>query len=178
MDSVFGLPEDVETLLRARTHTVCFTGHRKLPPDKIPGIRRDLERTVRSLLDAGYLLFLTGGALGFDTLALEVLLSLKAEYPKLRTVTVIPCLSQSDIWSAEDREHYVALLSQADGCICLQREYTPDCMHRRNRFMVDTSRILIAYYDGRPRSGSGNTVRYAEENGVEIRHLHPAAWPR
>ncbi len=178
MESVFGLPDNIEALLRARVHTVSFTGHRKIPAAEIPQIKRSLEQTVRSLLEEGYLLFLTGGALGFDTLALEVLLSLKAEYPTLRTVTVIPCLSQSEVWSPEDREHYAFLLARTDGCICLQQQYTPDCMHRRNRFMVDTSRLLVAYYDGRPRSGTGNTVRYAEQNGVATVHLHPAYPPQ
>ncbi len=174
-EKVFGLPREIEALLNERDRVVSFTGHRQLPLQEIPLLREKVETAVQALLKRGYVLFLTGGALGFDTLAQEVLLSLKPRYPAIIAVMVLPCADQSRLWSPRDKERYGELVRSADGCICLEREYTPDCMQKRNRFMVDHSRITVAYYDGHSRSGTGSTVRYGAQKGNEIHNLHPAA---
>ena len=43
----------------------------------------------------------------------------------------------------------------------------PGCMMRRNRYMVDASRILIAAFDGRP-GGTARTLEYAARRRLEI----------
>ena len=40
-------------------------------------------------------------------------------------------------------------------------------MMRRNRYMVDASRILIAAFDGRP-GGTARTLEYAAQRRLEI----------
>lgn len=169
-----GLPDHFARMLSDRAHTVCFTGHRSIPPACADALRRDTAALIRSLYGEGYTLFLTGGALGFDTLAAETLLTLKRECPSLFSVMIIPCENQSSPWPPTAQEHYLELVGASDGCICLQKEYTADCMHRRNRFMVDHSSICIAYFDGRPRGGTGATVRYAQSAGVTVHNLYPA----
>ena len=47
-----------------------------------------------------------------------------------------------------------------------QHTYTPGCMNRRNRYMVDRSSLLIAVYDGIPQGGTLNTLSYAMGKGV------------
>ncbi len=168
------LPDNFARMLSDRAHTVCFTGHRSIPPPDAAALRRDTAALIRTLYSEGYTLFLTGGALGFDTLAQETLLSLKRECPALSAVMIIPCENQSAPWPPAARDHYLKLVSASDGCICLQREYTADCMHRRNRFMVDHSSVCVAYFDGRTRGGTGATVRYAQNAGVTVRNLYPA----
>ena len=49
----------------------------------------------------------------------------------------------------------------------MQEAYTPGCMMRRNRYMVDASRILIAAFDG-TAGGTRYTVEYALRRGIEI----------
>lgn len=169
-----GLPERFARMLQDRSHTVCFTGHRTISPAAEHPLRRDTEAVIRALYREGYTLFLTGGALGFDTLAQEVLLSVKRDCPALCAVMVIPCENQSAVWPPAARERYLQLVAASDGCICLQKEYTADCMQRRNRFMVDHSSVCVAYYDGLPRSGTGSTVRYAQKSEVSVRNLYPA----
>ena len=51
--------------------TCCFTGHRKLPTEKLNKITDELEKTVIGLIADGYRFFGTGGALGFDTVAAQ-----------------------------------------------------------------------------------------------------------
>lgn len=55
----------------------------------------------------------------------------------------------------------------------LQTAYTPDCMKKRNRYMVDSSAFVLAVWDGTLRSGTGQTARYARELGRKITIINP-----
>ena len=72
--------------------TCCFTGHRRLPSEEIPVLRKRLEEEIRRLYREGFHYFAAGGALGFDTLAALAVLSLRKELPGLRLILVLPCL--------------------------------------------------------------------------------------
>lgn len=69
--------------------TCCFTGHRKLPTEKLNKITDELEKTVIGLIADGYRFFGTGGALGFDTVAAQTVIRLKDKYPKIRLILVL-----------------------------------------------------------------------------------------
>ena len=56
----------------------------------------------------------------------------------------------------------------------LSDRYYPECFYRRNDFLVDHARVLVAWYDGSP-GGTRYTVRRALGRGLEILDLHPAA---
>ena len=45
----------------------------------------------------------------------------------------------------------------------LQRQYTPDCLRKRNRYMVDHADIVLAVWNGSP-SGTGQTVWFAQNS--------------
>ena len=45
-------------------------------------------------------------------------------------------------------------------------------MNDRNKYMVDHSSVVIACHNGQP-SGTGNTIRFAKENGCKIRLINP-----
>lgn len=74
-------------LLRGKT--VCFTGHRQLQ-EPIAEIERRVTETVEALIRKGYLYFGAGGARGFDALASEAVLKLKAAYPQIHLILVLP----------------------------------------------------------------------------------------
>lgn len=65
----------------------------------------------------------------------------------------IPFAGQADHWSAADQRRRMTLLDQCDLETVVQHTYTPGCMNRRNRYMVDRSSLLIAVYDGIPQEG-------------------------
>ncbi len=155
----------------SRAETVCFTGHRHLTEEEIRIVQPRLETAVRAYILAGFSLFITGGALGFDTLAQKTVTALRAEFPFIRAILAVPCRGQADKWKHEDQQVYRRILAEADGHICLQEEYTPDCMMRRNRFMVDHSVRCIAYHNGTPHGGTAATVRYAEKKGLPVCNL-------
>jgi len=156
-----------------RRQTVCFTGHRQIPLERDRAVRIAVEEAVRDLVMQGYDTFLTGGALGFDTLAQLTVIRLRREFPYLRSVMAIPCRDQDSRWNEHDRAIYQQLCRRADECIVLRESYTDDCMLLRNRFMIEHSGRCVACWDGNPRGGTAYTVRYARQCGVPVINVWP-----
>lgn len=153
----------------------AFTGHR---PEKLPwrynerdercvALKARIGDTVRTVYDAGARHFICGMAKGCDTYFAEAVLELRDDFPDITLEAAIPCETQSEAWSAGEKERYFYLLHQCDRQTVVSREYTPECMLRRNRYMVDSSSLLIAAFDGRP-GGTMQTVNYAKSMGKEI----------
>ncbi|HWP51224.1 MAG TPA: SLOG family protein [Clostridia bacterium] len=150
-----------------RNFTCCFTGHRQIASNHQATLPAAVESAIRVLIAQGYFIFVAGGAKGFDTLAAETVLELKSEFSQLRLIIVAPCANQADGWSASDRRRYERLRQAADDYICLEASYTPDCMRRRNRCLVEMSSACLAYCQ-RQRTGSSQTVALADEQGLDI----------
>lgn len=85
-------------MIDKKCRTACFTGHRELPAEYLPEISKRLEDTLVALIEQGYCYFGAGGALGFDTLAAQVVLRLWERYPQIRLILVLPCLNQTRGW--------------------------------------------------------------------------------
>lgn len=155
-----------------RNFTCCFTGHRQIVPEHAQALPEAVEGAIRGLIAQGYFIFAAGGAMGFDTLAAETVLALKSEFPQLRLIIVAPCADQADGWAAADRRRYERLRQAADDYICLEAAYTPACMRKRNRCLVEMSSACLAYCL-RPRSGSAQTVALADAQGLDIIDVVP-----
>ena len=78
----------------------------------------------------------------------------------------VPCDSQANSWPEEQKERYNAILSSCDTVTFVQHQYTPGCMLRRNRYMVDSSSVLLACFNG-SSGGTMNTLLYARRQGVK-----------
>ena len=150
--------------------TACFTGHRRIRSDAVPEIRASLREAVSAAYEQGYRSFLCGGALGFDTLAAQEVLSLRPEYPEIRLTLVLPCADQARYWSRKDQQQHSLLMQQADQVLILRERYDPGCMQNRNRYMVDHASLcicLLTQFSG----GTMNTVRYAVQQGLTVWNL-------
>ena len=156
--------------------TCCFTGHRpsKLPwgfdeehPDCI-ALKNRIAGEVERLYDRGCRHFITGMARGADLYFAEAVLALRERRPDVTLEAAIPCTSQADSWHLAERMRYGAILDRCDMETLIQREYTRDCMLRRNRYMVDHSGFLLAVYNGEGRGGTQYTLNCAMEQGLEI----------
>ena len=155
-----------------REKSCCFTGHRAIAPEELLSLRERLRQEILRLAGEGIDTFLAGGALGFDTLAAQEVLSLrKTELPEIHLVLVLPCLGQESRWHADSIELYHQLIRQADEVIYTGDIYTEGCMHTRNRYLVNHSSRCLCYLKETEQGGTAYTVRYAKKQGLEIRNL-------
>lgn len=165
-----------------RERTCCFTGHR---PRGLPWhqdekdlrcilTRERLALEVERAYQLGYRQFLCGMAQGIDLMAGETVIKAKYLHPDIRLEAAIPCRNQTNRWSAADKVRYEEILSQCDVVPQFLPEYTPECMMRRNRYMVLQSSRLIAVYDGISGGGTKNTVLLAMEEGLDIVLIDPS----
>ena len=152
-------------------HSCCFSGHRTISYE----LREQLTKRIRDGIiylteNMGITTFYAGGALGFDSLAAEVVIEQKKAQPAIRLIIVIPCSNQAERWSAADKARYERINNSADEVICLSEHYFRGCMHQRNRYMVDHSCSCICYLT-EPTGGTAYTVQYARERGLRIFNL-------
>ncbi len=166
--------------MRARPISCCFSGHR---PGKLPwGNQENDERCLRlkerlydavlMAYDEGYRHFICGMAQGCDMYFCEAVLQLREVHAEVSLEAAVPCPTQANGWSREQRERYQRLLAQCDYETVVQQEYTPDCMQRRNRYMVDHASLLIAVHEGLP-GGTRRTIEYAMRRGLDIVDIPP-----
>lgn len=161
--------------------TCACTGHRPArfsfgydeDDGKCLRLKLVLARQIRTLIEGGASLFYTGMALGTDQWCAGIVLDMKQQYPNVRLAAVLPCETQANKWSPEQRERYFNTLAQCGEVMMLNTRYTSQCMGERNRYMVDHTHYLLAVYDGRGKGGTAYTVRYAREKKREIIVIHP-----
>jgi len=161
--------------MRARNITCCFTGHRteKLPwgdderDERCLKLKEQLHDMVERAYAEGYRHFICGMARGCDTYFCEEVLALRVRYQDVTVEAAIPCPGQSGRWSAEDRERYEDLLERCDYRTVVEAKYSPGCMQKRNRYMVDHAALLIAAFDGLP-GGTRQTVEYAFSRKLNV----------
>ncbi len=156
-----------------RENCCCFTGHRRLPAGEGLRVRRRLREEIVRLAEGGVDTFLAGGALGFDTMAAQETLRVRAEdFPNLCLVLVLPCLGQEARWSQRDAAVYRGLMRSAGEVIYTGDVYTRSCMFVRNRYLVDRSSHCLCYLAGdAARGGTAYTVKYALQQGLDVINL-------
>ena len=166
----------------AREEVCCFTGHR---PEKLPWGKNEedprcilLKSKIRDAIEAAYAEgkrhFICGMARGCDFYFAEEVLELREEKNDITLEAAIPCAVQSASWSKEQRARWETLVSACDRKTILQDRYTPDCMHRRNRYMVEQSSLVIAVYDGSD-GGTRRTLEYAIGEKVPFVDIDPGS---
>ncbi len=159
--------------------TICLTGHR---PKSLPWgydeskescikFKKELEKIFNGAIEFGITTFLTGMAEGFDMIGAEILFELRKKH-KIKVIAVVPCVGQESKWKSDQQKKYKDILQRCDDVITLSERYTPTCMNDRNKYMVDHSSICIACWNGKA-SGTGNTVRFAKQNGNKLRIINP-----
>ena len=151
-----------------RMKRCCFTGHR-------PGKLKQDEQTVKRLLAAsidqaiarGYTTFITGMAQGTDIWAAEIVLDMRRNNPELKLICALPHPDFEQSWRMEWRNRYNAIRTAADLERTISPAYSKAAYQKRNVWMVDHSALVIAVFNGES-GGTLNTIRYAQQNQVEI----------
>ena len=168
-----------------RRRSCCFTGHR---PEKLPwgtderdprclALKAAIRDAVAAAYDEGFRHFICGMARGCDLYFAEAVVALREERQGITLEAAIPCPTQSRSWPPEEQERWQALVDESDYETLVQEHYTPACMLRRNRYMVDHSSLVIAVYDGAD-GGTRRTLEYAIAKKVPFVDIHPSggAW--
>ena len=161
--------------MRGRQVSCCFTGHR---PGKLPwrydeedprcaALKKRIFDAAEAAYQEGFRHFLCGMALGCDLYFCESVLRLRRMHPDVTVEAAIPCPTQADAWPPDQRRRYGRLVAACDFETLVSASYTPSCMQRRDRYMVDHASLLIAAFDGSP-GGTRYTVEYAMRRGLEI----------
>ena len=160
----------MDELSLSRETTVCFTGHRRIDSQWLDPLARRLDAAIEEAYCQGYRAFLSGAALGFDTLAAQRVLALKEKLPGLELYLIIPCEGQSRYWTQADRQTYARLKEQADGTVVLSPFYYEGCMQSRNRYLVNHASLCVCFLK-EARGGTWATVSYAAGQGLPQRNL-------
>lgn len=172
-------------------NNVAFTGHR---PDKLYGYKLDsaeykkLEEVLISQLKQIILeyksdIFISGGALGFDTLAFNCVKTLQKEYP-IHQLLAIPFEKQDVKWTKVSVSNYRNMKKEANVVYVDTIEeykvkdteigyYYPAKMQKRNEYMVDKCKILVACWNGDTSGGTYNCISYAKKNNKKILVIDP-----
>lgn len=152
-----------------KSKTCFFTGHRKIAQSKIDIIKAHLAENIEKMItEYGVDTFIDGGALGFDTIAAETVIEMREKYQDIKLVMYLPCYGQSKKWKDNEQFRYRMILSKADEIIYVtESKYTDDCMRIRNLKMIKDSSFCIAFCLLQ-KSGTGFTIRNAENVGIEI----------
>ena len=134
--------------------------------------KNNLKLIIEEYIKNGYTEFISGMALGVDTLCAEIVLELKDKYPDIKLECAIPCLNQSEKWSDNQKKRYIEILSKSDKVNYISKcNYTKNCMNDRNKYLVDNADALIAVWNGKP-SGTFNTIKMAKAINIPIKILY------
>ena len=184
--------------------TIAFSGHR--PNNKSMGgydwhspknelIMKKLKFTIVNLMNCKEekeVTFITGGALGIDQMAFDIVEGIKLnpsiqlKYINIKQILAMPFKNQDAKWfnplDIDELKHEQCV---ADDVILVDKLdkykikgyqediYYPAKMQKRNEFMCDKANILIAVWDG-GKGGTANCVRYMKKLGKEIIRIDPS----
>ncbi len=152
---------------------VSFTGHRDI---RAADFHDRLYELLESLIvNRSADMFYAGGAAGFDTLAAQTVLELKASYPWISLVLLIPCSpeEQTRSFSSNMQDTYYDIMQSADKVEYISPHYVEGCMKERNQRLIDYADICVCCYDERrSATGTGQTVRMAYKKGINVINLY------
>ena len=169
----------------------CFSGHRSIYGYNYSDRRytRLMNKLDEYLFKEGFYKdgnkFISGGAIGFDTLSFRMIDKISKTYD-IENILAIPFKNQSKKWSDKDKRVYEDMKLIADKVIYVdtlddykiktvpEGMYHPAKMQKRNAFMVDNSDVVISCWDG-SKSGTYNCIKYAKKKGKRIINIDPVS---
>lgn len=76
-------------------------------------------------------------------------------------------------WTFPAQAHNKQISSEADPVEYVGRIYHKKCVLERKQCLADSAAFLTAVYNGKKRSGTAATIRYAQKAGREIICINP-----
>ena len=124
---------------RPPIRSVCFTGHRELPPRSTAAYRQLVSRTeaaIRHAFERGARKFYCGGAEGFDLLCGKLVLLEQARHRDLHLILLLPFTGFGERFTTQDRAELARQKKAAEEILYLSPHYFPVCMALLNRQLV------------------------------------------
>ena len=152
-----------------------FTGHREFTIDDNPAVADHFKYVLSDCVENGITDFYTGGAYGWDAFCALSVIIMKKHAPHVRLHLVLPCPPEQQTlkWSDSQKAEYDMILEFADDVEIVSKEYTKDCMKKRNARLVELGDMCVCYFNQKDsRSGTGQTVRMAEKAGKTVINLY------
>ena len=119
--------------------------------------------------------FYVGGALGVDMWAAEILLRLKERpgFEEVNLIVILPYDGHDVNWDERSKTRMQFIRDHAR-VIVVSNIHDVDSYSKCNRYMIDRADYLVAIYDNvkNLRTGTMQTVKYAEDKGVPIIFIH------
>lgn len=106
----------------------------------------------------------TGGALGADQIAADVVLEAGQV---LQLVLPFPPRIQAARWREDQRRRLTSQIARAHDAYCVADAYDPAAYRKRNLELVHDADLLVAFWDGRP-SGTAATVQAAHQACIPV----------
>ncbi len=132
--------------------------------------------TIEQAIMDGFDYFISGGAIGVDLDFAEAVIHYKEIIPthkkfankKIYLEVAVPCNNQCLKWSKKDKIRYKKILKQADYVTLVDKNYSPNCMQKRNEYMVNCAENVFAFWHNIKFGGTWNTIKYAKEENRQI----------
>lgn len=159
--------------------TVCFSGHRpeKLPDKgdltslKMKGVLSMLYYEIQQSIEQGFKTFIIGGAKGIDLWAAEFIMQFKYRGSDIDLVIALPYKDFGVNYTGMELFLRGNAVKTSSLIVNVSEEPSKSCYRKRNQFMIDHSSRLIAVISNL-KSGTGQTVNYAEKNGIETKIIN------
>lgn len=145
---------------------VVFSGHRSISPADVRKIWAGVKLVVENpTVDEVWV----GGARGTDNEVLKAALHYRGEKKSPKIVVVVP-----DTVQKQPRECW-EWIRRADQVIELENEITADnkfsAFRKRNEFMLDHGKVLVVFWNGDKKTGTGQSVNYARKTNLPVKHI-------
>lgn len=155
-------------MLCMNNHICCFTGTRDLSLFNINNLKKTIKIQVEKLIQQGFEYFITGNAIGVDTLCSKVVLELKKKYTKIQLEIALPFfkhnISNKKCLEIQKQADFVNIVSQTKSYIKAYKE--------RDEYMVNKAELLIAVpkYSNQKivNGGTKRTIDYAIKTHKKI----------
>ena len=156
--------------------SICFTGHRTISENRKALSDRLYALLERFVAEQAVTDFYAGGAVGFDALAEMTVLKLRESYPQVKLHLVLPCPYEelSAKWNDAQKTEFQHIASLANSTEEVSDHFYNGCMKARNARLVELATVsCVCYWNPKNfRSGTGQTVRMAQKNDIEVVNLY------
>ncbi len=142
---------------------VTFCGHADIPADMIGAVKEKVRDIAERLIIEGATEFLLGGYGKFDYICAKVIRELKAKYPDVKSILVIPYIGRE-----YDKNLY-------DGSWYPPIETVPKrfAISKRNEYMVKKADALVCCVN-HSWGGAAQTLKYALRKNKQIMYVRTA----